>query len=487
MRYGMIILLCWSQWLLAAGLSDPLLQRTGSWGQSYADQWGLFNVNAILRSDTGALSPVIANADLQPVVVAIIDTGIDYRHPDLPVESLWRNTVEVVDGRDNDGNGFVDDLIGWDFVDDRHTPWDDHGHGTHVAGIIAAQRDNGRGIAGVAPNVRLMALKALNSRGYGRGSDIARAIRYAVDHGARIIHLSLGGQVPGVLERQALDYAEANQVLVVAAAGNRAEHIGEHGYELFRNTLVVGAIGVAGQRAAFSDWGARLDLVAPGVDILSLRALGADFLQHSGEAGYQPGDAVVGRDYYRATGNSFAAPFVTGAAALLLGLQPELTPFQLRRILRQSARLPGKMAVSSDLAYGAGVLDIAAALEYPASFFISSRFMGAEFKPENGLVLYGQADADQFVEARLEIAKGLKPSVWQPLKVQVLRQRREGPLAVVPLSLLPERGWMTLRLRVVHGNGDARESYLQLQRVEALQASEPMPSSLDESAARGGL
>jgi len=468
MRVAVMLMLSWAGMSFAAGLSDPLVQRSGSWGQPYQDQWGLFAVHAVVTSMTGSVQHQGDRADLQPVIVAVIDTGIDYRHPDLPAEQFWRHPVEQDDGRDNDGNGYVDDLIGWNFIDDSQSPWDNHGHGTHVAGIIAARSDNGRGIAGVAPNVKLMALKALNANGYGRGSDIARAIRYAVDQGARIIHLSLGGESPGVLERQALEYADDNRVLVVVAAGNQAARIADQGYEALPGVMVIGALGADRKRAAFSDWGGRLDLVAPGVDILSLRAMGTDFLQRSGEADYRPGEAIVGRDYYRASGTSFAAPYVTGAAALLLGRYPELAPHTVARILRQSAR-PLEPAGHTQI-YGAGLLDIAAALAQPPGKYISATFSHAEWQPRRGLVLFGQADASQFVSAWLEVGEGLEPLGWRRLPAAVIRQRREGPLAVVPLEQLPAKGWLTLKLMVEHADGSMRHSYLQLWRVASRQA-----------------
>jgi len=464
---GVVVLLIagWFQVAVvqAAGFSDPLLQRQGSWGQSYADQWGLFAINAFTRESSGAVFPLFTQQSLQPVVVAVIDTGVDYRHPELPAERFWRNPLERPDGRDNDGNGRVDDLIGWNFVADNQQPWDDHGHGTHVAGILAAQSDNARGISGLAPNARLMVLKALNSAGFGRGSDIAAAVRYAVDQGAQVIQLSLGGQPPGELEREALAYARRAGRLVVVAAGNQGSPIARQGYEALPGVLVVGAVAADRQRAEFSDWGMRLDLVAPGVDILSLRAFGSDFLQRSGEPDYRPGEAVVGRDYYRASGNSFAVPFVTGAAALLLGRDPGLGPVELARMMRQSARPMGPPG--DDQLYGAGLLDVAAALRQSPSYFLLARFSHARWKPEQGLVLYGQADADQFVRARLEYQLESAPRHWQPLAVSVIRQRGVGPIAVVPVAMLPPPGWLTLRLVVEHADGASRQSLLHLRRL----------------------
>ena len=148
---------------LAVGMShasdDPLFKSQGSWGQDYDDQW--------------ALKRVLDGADLQPsggapVVIAIIDTGVDYQHPDLARDRIWRNSNERDNGIDDDENGYVDDLIGWDFANDTNNPWDNSGHGTHVAGIIAATTNNGRGVAGMTNQVQVMPLKVLNVFGRGR-------------------------------------------------------------------------------------------------------------------------------------------------------------------------------------------------------------------------------------------------------------------------------------------------------------------------------
>ncbi|MEH6469930.1 MAG: S8 family peptidase, partial [Halopseudomonas sp.] len=315
-------------------INDPLLKSTGSWGQSYPDLWGLRQIGLV--SDEAEPRGILPQP-LEPITVALIDSGVDYSHPDLPISKLWQNPNELANGRDDDGNGLIDDRIGWNFVSHNNNPWDDHGHGTHIAGVIAAARDNAIGISGIAPNARLMVLKVVDASGHASGSHIAQAIRYAVDQGARLIHLSLGGQPPGAVELDALNYALEREVLVVTAAGNQARGDALHGYQQHDQVLVVGALTPDGQRAAFSDWGPTLDLLAPGVDILSLRSKGSDFLRRNGVAGYQPGSAIVQQHYYRATGTSFAAPYVTGLAALILGRDPWLEPQQLQRLLLQSA------------------------------------------------------------------------------------------------------------------------------------------------------
>ena len=151
-------------------------------------------------------------------VVAVIDTGVDYSHLDLR-NNIWINTAEIPgNGIDDDGNGYIDDVYGWNFVGDNNDPKDDNGHGTHVAGIIAAE-NNDIGSVGVAYNCKVMVLKAGNSSGYFNNSDIAEAIRYAYMNGASVINMSFGGSVISMAAKDALENAY-NSCILVAAAGN---------------------------------------------------------------------------------------------------------------------------------------------------------------------------------------------------------------------------------------------------------------------------
>ncbi|RDE24545.1 hypothetical protein DV711_02860 [Motiliproteus coralliicola] len=441
----------------ALPLNDPLLSTRGSWNQRYADQWNLIQIGLV--SPLGI--PVAAfPQQLQSVTVALIDSGVDYRHPDLPLQQLWRNPDEQDNGRDDDGNGLIDDLIGWNFVGRNNTPWDDHGHGTHIAGIIAAGRNNNVGITGIAPNARLMVLKVVDAGGHANGSHIAGAVRYAVDKGARLIHLSLGGQQPTVAEMDALNYALERDVLVITAAGNQASADASRGYDQLPSVLVVGAATPEGQRARFSDWGPALDLLAPGVNVLSLRAKGSDFLRRNGAPGYQPASAVVSQQYYRATGTSFAAPHVTAVAALLLGRDPQLSSAQLQRILLHSARDLGP--TGTDQNHGYGMLDAAAALRASPEYFVEAHLLRAELDAANQLLLVGTADADRFLRAQIDYALGEPPQQWKPL-LPIAQPLRDQPLISLDPTTLPEGELMTLRLVTEHQDGSRRESRLQLQ------------------------
>lgn len=182
--------------------NDPFYQ---SGAQGYLDA---VNVPAVWDSSSG-----------EGQLIAIIDTGVDWYHPDL-VENIWINEDEIAgNGQDNDGNGFRDDIHGWDFVNNDNNPNDDNSHGTHVAGIAAASTNNAIGIAGIAPGAKIMPIKVLQSSGRGNTSDLAAGINYAVQNGATVINMSLGTYGESFTVKTALENAYAYAVLV-AAAGN---------------------------------------------------------------------------------------------------------------------------------------------------------------------------------------------------------------------------------------------------------------------------
>ena len=188
----------------------------------YDRLWGLHNTGQTggsLDSDIDAPEAwEIAQGD--NVVVGVIDSGIDYTHPDLR-NNLWTNPGEIAnDGIDNDGNGYIDDYYGYDFVNNDSDPFDDQGHGTHVAGTIAAQANNNTGVIGVAPNAKVMALKFLGANGGGSTFDAIEAINYAVMMGADLTNNSWGGGGPSQALYDAIANAGSAGQLFVASAGN---------------------------------------------------------------------------------------------------------------------------------------------------------------------------------------------------------------------------------------------------------------------------
>jgi hypothetical protein len=281
------------------------------------------------------------------IVVAVLDTGVDIGHVDLD-DNIWRNRGEIAgDGIDNDRNGFVDDVHGWNFSDDGkgRKVMDSNGHGTHVAGLIAAEKGNGEGIVGVAPDARIMAVKVLGDDGSGSFSDVARGIDYAVENGARIVNLSLSGSSGSSSVRQAIARAEEAGVIVVAAAGNSRKD--EAGYpaayaDEFDNVVSVAALTKGGDLASYSNRsksGDTVDLAAPG----------------SGLESTVPGDG-----YGSKSGTSMAAPVVAAAAAVIWAAQPAWSYKKVIEVLETTVTSLSSLKNTSATD---GALDLAAAVK----------------------------------------------------------------------------------------------------------------------------
>lgn len=478
--------------LTAGTPDDPFLHSRGSWSQDFADQWALESVR-VYTDLSGTFGTGQAR---RSTIVAVIDTGIDYTHPDFAAARLWHNQREQKNGYDDDNNGFIDDLIGWNFVDGSNNPWDLSGHGTHISGIIAACTDNGLGIAGVDGDALIMPLKVANFAGQARSSAVAAAIYYAVDNGARVINLSLGSELVTDLEREAAEYAAANDVLIVVSAGNKGLSTAYAGYATLPGALVVGASDLSGERAGFSNFGGRLEVLAPGVDVLSLRARDTDFIGLSEPLDYDEGAAFVGEDaaYYRASGTSFSAAMVSGLASRLFADRPSMRAADVRRVLIQSAVDVGAEGVDQTSGYGR--VDYVRALAAAPAEYIHARLLGVELSLADEkiwLAVQGQADARAFAGAELSVraapgsiavaeedprAKKKKkkkkkdepeppsPYDWQPFGTPIAGAVREGPLASLDLDTLTamtggSNAW-ELRLVVRDQNGDARESRMSM-------------------------
>jgi len=307
---------------------DPLLEKA----------WGIFTI--------GADKAWKETPQGKGIVVAVTDTGADYNHEDL-ISNMWRNKGEIADnGVDDDKNGYVDDIVGWDFTMNDNKPYDitgslmdillkggNPGHGTHCSGVIGAALNNSVGTAGVAPQVKIMALRFINETGKGDTASAIKAIDYAVNNGANIISASWGGEAGDEDDsalKEALQRAEKKGVLFIAAAGNGRMNptTGKSGgfdndsdkkpmvpasYP-FENIIAVAAIDSKGALAEFSNWGHKsVKVGAPGVKILST-------VPHNK---YQ--DTIIDLGSIKATwdGTSMAAPFVSGAAAVIWSQSPK--------------------------------------------------------------------------------------------------------------------------------------------------------------------
>jgi subtilisin family serine protease len=302
--------------------NDPFLHSTGTWGQSYPDLWGMLLTDAPTAWNTAIGAGV---------VVAIIDTGVDRGHADLAT-NMWTNPGETPgNGLDDDGNGFIDDVLGWDFRDDDADPKDQHGHGTHVAGTAAGLGNDGFGIAGMAWGARIMAVRGLGSDGFGYDSELAEAIVYAAANGADVLNASWGGVGTSTVLHDAVQTARSLGAVVVAAAGNDGGNADVHFPSAFPEVIAVGATRFDDTIASFSNFGTVLSVSAPGVDVLSAR--GAS----SGPVGGQ----AVGASHLRLSGTSMATPHVAGLAAVLLSAMPGLTADEVRWHLELNADQPG--------------------------------------------------------------------------------------------------------------------------------------------------
>lgn len=253
----------------------------------------------------------------QTVPVAIIDSGVDLTHPDL-IRRLGP---------------------GYNVLADDRSPNDENGHGTHVAGIIASQPNNDEGVAGITWFNPIMAVKALNADGYGTSIDVAKGIRWAVDHGAKVINLSLGNYQPSSVLEEAIRYADAHDVVLVAASGN--DSTSQPSFPAaYPEVISVGAVDPDLSYALYSNYGEYIDVVAPGTNIAS---------------------TFAGHQYAALSGTSMAAPHVAALAALIRSVNPRLSNDEVRSIILESADDLGERG--KDPYYGYGLINVYRALE----------------------------------------------------------------------------------------------------------------------------
>jgi thermitase len=281
----------------------------------YSQQWGLARIDA-----PGAWDVLLDRGALEEtgnITIAVLDTGVDLNHPDLDAKIVQ----------------------GYDFANNDSVAQDDHGHGTHVAGIAAAETNNHKGVAGVSWGARIMPVKVLDENGSGPYSDVAQGILFACDHGAAIINMSLGGNEPSSTLQDAVEQAHADGCLMVAAAGNTG------GYGLlyparYPETMAVAATDEDDHRAGFSSYGAEVDVAAPGVSIFS---------------------TYWDDSYTYISGTSMSTPHVAGLAALIWSVDPELTNSEVESVIETAATDLG--SPGWDPYYGFGRIDARRAVE----------------------------------------------------------------------------------------------------------------------------
>ena len=311
-----------------------MTNATTSGNYSFTSGYGLINAAAAVAKASGqntfadvpALGGNNWGADLvkapeawakgytgKGVVVAVLDTGVDYTHPDLK-DNIWTNP--------NPGNGkdgYTNDIHGWNFVDNNNDVLDTFGHGTHVAGTIAGE-NNGFGVTGIAYDAKIMPVKVLDNSGAGNDATIVKGIDYAVDHGANVINLSLGGGNGDSSLQSAIQYASSKGVVVVMAAGNDGGMTPNYPARYAKNSGL--AVGAVDQNKNMADFSTRAGfnqlayVTAPGVNIYS---------------------TIPDNKYASYSGTSMATPHVAGVVALMLSANHNLTDSQVRQIVTQSA------------------------------------------------------------------------------------------------------------------------------------------------------
>ena len=379
------------------------------------------------------------------VVIAILDTGVDYNHPDLE-DNIWINEDEIPGNfRDDDQNGYIDDVIGYDFV---HTtvevafgedgkfidndPMDFAGHGTHCAGIAGAVTNNGIGIAGVCWNAKIMAVRA----GYSGEDDIGRldseaivlGMRYAVKNGANVISMSFGGPIPSLFTQSAIEYAYENGVVLIAAAGN--EFTDKVKYPaVFDEVISVAATNQQDNRADFSNYGSWIDVAAPGVSINS---------------------TYPDNSYKKISGTSMACPMVAGLAGLILSKNNSLSPDDVRTIIEYSIDRMDPY----DLPIRRGRVNAFKAMQRGTGSGIAkieSPDHGAELKGTIGL--RGTTSGGGFRNYTVEYTKG--PETGAPIWLELTNSNQtveNGLLYSLNTEVLDE-GLYTIRLRTICDDG----------------------------------
>lgn len=418
-------------------LSDPLCEK----------QWGLDMVEApeawnLVQSE-------------EPVVVAVIDTGVDIKHEDLK-GNIWINEGEIPgNGKDDDGNGYVDDVHGWDFYngdksvcsysnEGRANPSDNDNHGTHCAGTIAAVANNGVGIRGVASNlnIKIMVIKALGgANGATSSRKLIQAIQYATSNGADIINASWGGWVNE--DDTALKKAIARSgLLFVAAAGNEGKDNDKEpcfpaSYNrILPNVISVGSVGQDNCLSDFSNYGNSVDILAPGASVYS---------------------TVVG-GYKRMSGTSMAAPYVTGIAAMLYAGREHLYAENVRQILLNAYR-PLETIDAEQVAYP-GVISARNAVEHAGMLLYDEQepgFVELYYEYDGSIHIKGVDEGNSGVCVIL-YAKGKKAEKY-------FRNGTRGTVVTSNQLSVAESGMYTFYIRDYAGNSEISRIYVTVDRT----------------------
>jgi len=403
----------------------------------YSEQWNLRLINMPEAWRIAQGSP--------QVTVAVVDSGIATRHPEFRSQ-LWQNRGEIPEnGIDDDRNGYIDDINGWDFSDAPtlpgggdstvrdNEPEDETGHGTHVSGIIAAKANNGLGIAGIAPECRLMPLRAgfkFGGGAYLQNDDLAAAIVYAADNGARVINMSWGDTVNAFIIEASLEYAYTRGCVLVGAAGNSGS-LGSYYPAGLKTVISVAGLGQEKQLYSDSNFGATIDIAAPGEEIPS---------------------TDIDEGYQNRSGTSMAAAHVSGIAGLVIAANPNYSNAEVQQTLTATAE---PLFINSLV--GAGSLDAYAALTASTAVIaqIDAHQIASHVEGASNIEIFGSVGGSGFIEYWLEYGVGEVPNLWLPLGTLQTKPKFNACLHKWDTSDLAENRY-TLRLSVKTESGEIK-------------------------------
>ncbi len=412
------------------------------------NQWALTKIDAFDAWDI--------TEGVDSVLLAIIDTGIDYLHPDL------RNKIKLNPGEmgtdanghdkrsngiDDDNNGFIDDYQGWDFTDRvgfpfdssggdyltwDNDPMDEYGHGTYIAGIAAAETNNITGIAGAAPNIKILNCRAFDPGGYGEEDDVAAAILYAVQMNAKVINMSFGDNSFSFVLRDVIQYAYSKNIVLVGSAGNSGSDE-PHYPSGYSEVICVGNSTQEDYRSSSSNYGSTLDLMAPGTQIFT---------------------TAMNDSYAYVSGTSASSPFVSAAAALILS-RNSFSNEEVKQILKSSSDDIG--TPGWDIYTGAGRLNLFNALSIGAPSIIKFEHPTQDFSTNNDSIqITATVLSPYFVNYQLDYGYGLNPDTWISLIPDGRNQFANQKIFTLDVSQLPDSVY-GLRILVNLNNGRTLE------------------------------
>jgi len=430
----------------------------------YTEQWALKAISAerAWQKATG-----------KGITIAVVDTGIDFEHPDLE-NSLWINSAEDINGNgrfdpwpyfeqqeglsgdinwiDDDGNGYIDDVIGYDFVNQEYAnfgdwtmpdniPFDEAGHGTSVSGVISAQANNSIGIAGLAFDSKIMTLRAFDATGNGEADDIAASIVYAALNGAKVMNFSFGDRNKSRIMYDAIRFAYSMGCVMFTSSGNNNWFFNQYP-SMYEEVINVGGINPTSTRFGRGNYGSMLDFSAPAEAVMTTSAR---------------------EEYKKESGTSLAAPYASATAALLLELNPKLTPVEIRGILSETAE-------EADIRewnpfYGSGILNAGNAVNYTSTTIIeiTTPLNEQNFDRDKiqNIELKGTIITPFFNYYRVYIGEGILPQQWTDISEDVKTQIKNNKITDVDISNLKDTVY-TISVKISLHNNKTYERRVQI-------------------------